>query len=255
VTPRVLITNDDGIDSPGLAALARCSVDLGWDTVIAAPAEESSGTSAGLNAATGDREVVVTRRTLPGLRDVETYAVAAHPGLIVLVACHDGFGDRPGVVLSGVNRGANVGRAILHSGTVGAAMTAGINGARAMAVSLDVGVDQDVLPRWENAVAVVRDLLPMVAEFDEGSVVNVNVPNAADVGPLRWARLATYGRAQTKITRVRDDVIGIATVEVDGELEPGTDAALLADGHATITPLRSISEDDALMGAIPAPGR
>jgi 5'-nucleotidase len=134
-------------------------------------------------------------------------------------------------------------------------MTAGINGARAMAVSLDVGVDQDVLPRWENAVAVVRDLLPMVAEFDEGSVVNVNVPNAADVGPLRWARLATYGRAQTKITRVRDDVIGIATVEVDGELEPGTDAALLADGHATITPLRSISEDDALMGAIPAPGR
>ncbi|ONI77851.1 5'/3'-nucleotidase SurE [Actinosynnema sp. ALI-1.44] len=242
--PRVLITNDDGIDSPGLAVLARCSLELGWPTAIAAPAEESSGTSAGLLAAAADRRVVVQRRELPGLPGVEAFAVAAHPAFITLVASEGAFGPRPEIVLSGINRGANVGRAILHSGTVGAAMTAGINGARAVAVSVDVGLNPDSEPHWDTAAAVVHRFLPRVAELAQGSVLNVNVPNVEhlDDRSPRWARLATYGRVQSKVTQVDDTTIELASVEVDGELEPGTDASLLAIGHPTITALCSISD-------------
>lgn len=244
--PRVLVTNDDGIDSPGLVALARCAVDLGWPTVVVAPAEEASGTSAGLTAAKDDRQVAVERRELPGLPDVEAYAVAAHPALIVLAACHDGFGDRPDIVLSGVNRGANIGRAILHSGTVGAALTASVNGASALAVSLDVGFETTD-PHWDTAADVVRELLPRLAELPEGSVLNVNVPDRDSVGEVRWTRLASYGRAQHRVTQLDDATIEVSSVVVEGELEPDTDAALLADGHVTVTPLYSVHEDEELL--------
>lgn len=247
--PRVLVTNDDGIDSPGLVALARCAVDLGWPTVVAAPAVESSGTSAGLSAAHDDRRVAVSRRTLPDLPDVPAYAVASQPGLIALAACQDGFGERPDLVLSGVNRGANIGRAVLHSGTVGAALTAGINGARALAVSLDVPLDPVPAPHWDTAAGVVRTLLPSLVKLPEGAVLNMNVPDTPpdQLRDVRWTRLATYGRVQAKLTQLADDLIEVGSVVVEGELEPGTDAALLADGHVTITPLRAVHEDESLL--------
>ncbi|MFD1147600.1 5'/3'-nucleotidase SurE [Saccharothrix hoggarensis] len=240
---RVLITNDDGIDSPGLAALAESAVGHGWDTVVAAPARESSGTSAGLTAAEDERRVVVERRELPGLGDVPGYAVSAHPGLIALVASQGAFGDPPDVVLSGVNRGANVGRAVLHSGTVGAALTAAINGARAMAVSLDVGLDLDVHHHWDAAVAVASGLFGRLAELPAGTVLNLNVPNLADPGEPRRAGLADFGAVRSRVKHTDDGSIGLTSVLVEGELPPGSDAALLAAGHPTVTPLRSVAED------------
>jgi 5'-nucleotidase len=240
---RVLITNDDGIDSPGLAALARGAVAHGWTTVIAAPARESSGTSAGLTAAEDDRHVQVERRELPGLPDVPGYAVAAHPAFIALVASQGAFGDPPDIVLSGVNRGANVGRAVLHSGTVGAALTAAINGARAMAVSLDVGLDPDLPHHWETAVAVASTLFDRVAALPVGAVLNLNVPNRAEVGEPERAALAEFGTVRTRIKDSDDGTIGLAAVLVEDGLEPGTDAALLAEGRPTVTPLRSVAED------------
>ncbi|HEX6351627.1 5'/3'-nucleotidase SurE [Actinophytocola sp.] len=242
------MTNDDGIDSPGLAALARCALDLGWPTVVAAPADEASGTGAGLTAAKDHRRIAVEHRRLPGLPDVDAYAVAAHPGLIALAACHGGFGERPDLVLSGVNRGGNVGRAVLHSGTVGAALTAGINGARAVAVSLDVAFGEPE-PHWDAAANAASDLMRLAAASDPGTVLNVNVPDvpAGRTGPVRWARLATYGRVRSTVSELVDGVFEVATVEVSGELEPGTDAALLADGHVTVTPLCSVHENEDLL--------
>ncbi|MGV9368202.1 5'/3'-nucleotidase SurE [Amycolatopsis sp. NPDC003731] len=148
---RALITNDDGIGSPGLVALARGAVAHGWTVVVAAPAMEASGTSAGLSAAGDDGRIAVERRELPDLPGVPAHAVAAHPGLIVLAAAQGAFGAPPDIVLSGVNHGANVGRAVLHSGTVGAALTASINGARALAVSLDVGLEPRTRPHRDGA--------------------------------------------------------------------------------------------------------
>jgi 5'-nucleotidase len=249
MTPRVLVTNDDGIDSPGLHALARCALELGWDPVVAAPVTESSGTSAGLTAAKDARQVAVERRRLPGLEEVTAYAVAAHPGLIALIACHDGFGGRPDLLLSGVNRGANVGRAILHSGTVGAALTAAVNRSRAVAVSLDTEIEEVPDPHWGTAATMIRDLLPRVAEMAPGTVVNVNVPDRPvdEVRGLRWGRLASYGRVQSKVTQLGEDLIEVGNVVVEGELEEGTDAALLAQGYATATPLTPVTEDEQLL--------
>jgi len=250
MTPKVLVTNDDGIDSPGLHALVRCALELGWTPIVAAPATESSGTSAGLTAAKDARQVAIDRRTLPGLADVTAYAVAAHPGLIALIACHDGFGERPDLLLSGVNRGANVGRAILHSGTVGAALTAAVNGARAVAVSLDTDMeDEPERHHWVTASSIATGLLPKVADLPKGTVINVNVPDrpVGEVGELRWGPLASYGRVQSKVTQLREELIEVGSVVVEGELEAGTDAAMLADGHATATPLSPVTEDDALL--------
>jgi 5'-nucleotidase len=244
--PRVLITNDDGIDSPGLAALARCAIDSGMSVVIAAPAKEASGTSAGLTAAEGDtRRVEVEKRELLGLEGIETYAVAAHPGFIVLAACEGGLGVKPDIVLSGINRGANVGRAVVHSGTVGAALTAAVNGVRSMAVSLDVGLTEEPGRHWQTAANVVRELLPVLTAMDKDTVLNVNVPDVPPETPLkfRWAALAEFGTIRSRVERPEDGVIQTTAVIADGEPAPGTDAALLAQGHVTLTPLNSVTEN------------
>ncbi|MDQ3600420.1 MAG: 5'/3'-nucleotidase SurE, partial [Actinomycetota bacterium] len=111
---RTLVTNDDGIDSEGLAVLARAAVVAGLDVVVAAPLRESSGTGASLTATEDEGGILVQRRELPGLDGVVSYAVAAHPAFIALAAADGAFGPAPEVVLSGVNLGANLGRAILH---------------------------------------------------------------------------------------------------------------------------------------------
>ncbi|MBW4718613.1 5'/3'-nucleotidase SurE [Saccharothrix obliqua] len=239
---KALITNDDGIDSPGLAALARAAVDHGWQTAVAAPARESSGTSAGLTAAEDDRRVEVDRRELPGLPGVPAYSVAAHPAFIVLVAAQGAFGDVPDIVLSGVNRGANVGRAVLHSGTVGAALTGAINGARAMAVSLDVGLEPGV-EHWTTATAVAASLFDRLAALPPGTTLNLNVPNQPHAGAPRRASLAEFGAVRSRVKQGDDGSITLTSVFVEGDQPPGSDAALLAAGHPTLTPLRPVTED------------
>src|SRR5690606_26682121 len=112
------------------------------------PAVESSGASASLLGREDDGRLVVDHRLPPGAPDdIESYAVRAAPALIVFVAAYGGFGPVPDVVLSGVNKGANTGHAVLHSGTVGAALSASTHGIRSMAVSLS-----DPEPKhWETA--------------------------------------------------------------------------------------------------------
>nr|WP_221381313.1 5'/3'-nucleotidase SurE [Actinoplanes polyasparticus] len=131
---RVLITNDDGVSAPGILALAA-AVAGSHDVVVAAPQDEASGMSAALTAVVSDGQIVVAPFELPG---ITAYGVAASPAYIVVLASLGVFGPPPDIVLSGINRGANAGRAVLHSGTVGAALTAANYGMRAMAVSLDV---------------------------------------------------------------------------------------------------------------------
>jgi 5'-nucleotidase len=244
---RVLVTNDDGVDSPGLLALARGARAHGWDVVVAAPAQEASGTGAGLTAAGDFRRVAVDRREVPDLAGVPVYAVAAHPGLIALVAAHGAFGEPPEVVLSGVNLGANIGRAVLHSGTVGAALTASLHGARALAVSLDVAPGDETHPHWDTAVAVAAGLFDRLAALPAGSVLNLNVPDRAEAGTPERAGLAEFGAVRSRIEDAGDGTITLSTVLVEGDLPPGSDAALLAEGHATVTALRSVTEDPGLV--------
>ena len=121
---RALITNDDGIDSAGLRTLAQVAVAAGLKVTVAAPDGERSGSSAAMSGLAEGGRVLVEDRTLDGLADVRTVAVRASPAMIVFLGAHGAFGAPPDIVLAGINRGPNLGRAILHSGTVGAALTA-----------------------------------------------------------------------------------------------------------------------------------
>ena len=111
-------------------------------------------------AAQSDGRIRVERRELADAAGVPAHAVHAGPGLIALIAARGAFGEPPDVVLSGINHGANVGRAIVHSGTVGAALTGGLHGSRAMAVSLDVGFAPETFGLSLVSMSPVQSILP-----------------------------------------------------------------------------------------------
>src|SRR5690554_1594657 len=235
-----LITNDDGIESPGLLSLARMAIDAGLDVTIAAPAAQSSGSSASILGTEAEGKVPFERRELEGF-DVPTFAVHAAPALISLIAAHRAFGTVPDIIFSGVNRGANVGRAILHSGTVGAALTAGVNGARGLAVSLDVGLDPDAC-HWDAAAPFVEQLVPMLLDQPVGTVFNLNVPNVTTPLELREGPLASFGIVQTLMAEHGDKNVRLSVSDTPTDQDEGTDAALLQQGYATVTNITSVSE-------------
>jgi 5'/3'-nucleotidase len=239
---RVLVTNDDGIESPGLHALARVALEAGHEVVVAAPMQEASGAGAGLSAVDADGRIVVEPRTMA--IDAPAFAVAATPAFIVLLATRLAFGEAPDLVLSGINRGANTGLSVLHSGTVGAAFTAVNNGCRAMAVSVNCGYGRSATPRWDTAAAIATDLLPLVCGDDTGFALNVNVPNfdLGDVRGVRRATLATFGVVQLTMLEQGHGYVRMSLEQSGTDLEPGTDEAWLVDGYATVTAIRPTAE-------------
>lgn len=244
--PRALVTNDDGIDSAGLHALALAARAAGLEVIVAAPAEQASGASAALTAVRHDGRTIVERREVPGLDGVEAWAVHAQPGHIVAAALNGWFSPRPDLVLSGINHGANVGRAVLHSGTVGAALTAKISDTPGLAVSLDVELHPTGERYWESPAGLLAPVLDLLFEAPEPTVLSLNVPDVPPdaLKPIRHARLARGGAVQTRVDDVSDGGVRLAEVEISEEFEPGTDSALLAAGHPTLTELRSIEAHD-----------
>jgi 5'-nucleotidase len=241
---RALITNDDGIDSPGLAALAAAARDAGLDVVVAAPDRQYSGAGASITATLQDGRTVVTPAEIEGLPDVPAYAVQAAPAHIVVAALAGWLDPVPDVVLSGINRGGNAGRAVLHSGTVGAALTAGLHDRRALAVSLDVPLGAEEPPHWEAVAGLVPGVLDVLWDSPEGTVLSLNAPDVppAAVKELRIATLDRSGTVRTIVEDARSDGLKVVELETDDEPEPGSDRALLAAGHATITALQGLRE-------------
>ena len=237
---RTLITNDDGIDAPGLHALARAAVAAGLEVTVAAPMRQSSGSSASIVAAEEDGRIAIERSELSGLDGTPAVAVRGGPGLVALIAAHGAFGDPAELVLSGVNHGANVGRAILHSGTVGAALTGGLNGAWGAAISLDVGMNPSEF-HWDAAAAAALDVLPFLFDRPRGTVLNLNVPNAASNRGVVEAGLAPFGIVQTTLSEKGTGHIRLAVEDLPNTPEPGSDAALLAEGWITLTGLDPVS--------------
>lgn len=237
---RVLVTNDDGIDAPGLLVLATAARDAGYRVTIAAPATQSSGSSASIMAEDDDGRIAVERRQFDDSPDLPAFAVRGGPGLIAMIAARGAFGDPADIVLSGVNHGANVGRAILHSGTVGAALTGGLNGAWGVAVSLDVGMHPTEF-HWDAAADAAIGFLPALLDRPRGTVINVNVPNSATSKGVREADLAPFGIVQTTLTENDEHHIRLAVEDLPNRPEPGTDAAYLADGWVTVTGIDPVS--------------
>jgi 5'-nucleotidase len=246
---RALITNDDGIDSPGIRLLAEAAVDAGLDVTVAAPHAERSGSSAALSALEADGRLLLDERELDGLPDVPAFAVHATPALIAFVAADGAFGDPPDVLLSGINNGPNTGQAVLHSGTVGAALTAASHGLPALAVSLAT----TRATHWDTAALVTKRALSWFVEHaDHAYVLNVNVPDipSAQLRGLRPAELATFGAVQAKVGDRGSGYLTITFAQIDSESDAGTDVAALREGWATATALRApcVSSTTSLSG-------
>jgi 5'-nucleotidase len=240
-----LITNDDGIAAPGLCALAAGAVAAGLDVVVAAPDQQASGAGTSIMAVRRDGVVPVQPHTLHGLDGVPAYAVAGQPSFISFAAISGWFERPPALVLSGINYGANLGPSVLHSGTVGAALTAGQLGVRALAVSLDCEhLPPGAAVRWDTAAALLPAVLETLADTDPGTVLNLNVPNLplAKLGETVAVPLAVRGRWSPEVRAV-DGGLQVRGVRRSGPLDPGSDTALLAAGHPTLTPLTPIAEN------------
>ncbi|SDB91411.1 5'-nucleotidase [Raineyella antarctica] len=236
---RVLVTNDDGIDSPGLTVLVRAALARGHEVVVAAPAEQYSGASASLAGEEVDGRISLVHRDPPGLPPgVLSIGVRAAPALITFLAGYGAFGPPPRYVMSGVNLGANTGRATLHSGTVGAALSATTHGIRSMAVSIASGAPQ----HWDTAELVAGHALAWLEANDPGDgVLNVNVPDIAPdrLRGLRPAALASFGAVQAQVRRVGEEQVQVSYSAEEAREEPESDHYLLSRGWATVTLLRA----------------
>lgn len=196
---RILVTNDDGIDSLGLHVLARRLTELG-DVIVVAPDREYSG----FGAALGTLHLMqpeVQREHIDGVP--EAWSVTGPPGLCVYFARFGSFGDID-LVVSGINPGANTGRAIYHSGTVGAAITARNGGVNGIAISQSVvgfgvegqGWDEMIQnQRWDTAAEVAAQVTGALLDDlpDPAMVVNINVPNVGldEIGAWRHTEVGT----------------------------------------------------------------
>jgi len=189
---RVLITNDDGIMAPGIAALAASASAAGHEVLIAAPLTDYSGSSAAVGPVYERTSVDYKRFELDGLDGVPSYGLDASPALSVLLCCLGAFGPPPELVLSGINHGANIGRSVLHSGTVGAALTAAHFRISAIAISIQYGPDP--VP-WETPATLAQQLSSRIASAPPGTVLNLNVPNVPldDLQGIAWGSLGRSG--------------------------------------------------------------
>ena len=191
---RILVTNDDGIDSIGLHVLARAMAEIG-DVVVVAPDKEYSG----YGAAFGPLHLIqpeVHRASIDGVDEV--WSVTGPPALCVMFGRLDLFGQYD-LVVAGINPGANVGRSVYHSGTVGACLTARNGGKSGVAVSQTVesfGVEgqgwEEMLAdqRWETAATVATAAVEglVTALPKQPVVLNINVPGRDMADVKGWRR-------------------------------------------------------------------
>ena len=202
---RILVTNDDGIHSEGLRVLAIAMRKFGEVTVIA-PDDEYSGASAALGAL-HRIQPEVHRTSLEGVDEV--WAVSGPPALCVTFARLGAFGPPFDMVVAGINPGANVGRSVYHSGTVGAALTARNAGMHGVAVSQAVqgfgvegqGWDEMLEDQcWDGAAAVASAVVESLVSDPPPApvVVNLNVPNS-DVEKMRGWQQTTIGRIPPRV--------------------------------------------------------
>ena len=191
---RIVVTNDDGIDSVGLHKLAGAMLGFG-EVVIVAPDSEYSGAGAAVGALHLIRPEV--HKVPSPVLGAEAWSVDGPPALCVMFARLGVFGGVPDLVVSGINPGANVGRAVYHSGTIGAALTARSGRISGIAISQDVAgggfdgqsMDQMLaLQKWDSAAEIAALVVEgfLANQPKDPVVLNVNVPNLASADMKGW---------------------------------------------------------------------
>jgi len=250
---RILITNDDGINAPGLVVLKAIAQELaGPDGEVwtVAPAFEQSGVG---------HCISYTHPFMVSKFDARTFAAEGSPADCVLAALHDAMKDAPpDLVLSGVNRGNNSAENTLYSGTIGASMEAALQGYPAIAMSQYFGpANRDLADPFaaaaQHGVDVVRRILTHSPVETDGYRLfyNVNFP-PVPAPDVKGIRLATQGFRAGQGFHVQPHnapsgrrFMWIAGGDQQRQTGPGTDAALNLTGHISVTPMRADLTDHA----------
>jgi 5'-nucleotidase len=172
--------------------------------------------------------------------DLSAYTVAGPPGLAVLAAMLGAFGAPPDLVVSGVNAGMNTGHSVIHSGTVGAALTARTLGTHGLAVSLAESEPW----HWDTAVEVARGAVDWVlARSGPKVVLNLNVPGLplTEVRGARWSDLDEFGHIRVAMADVPGERLEFDVRGSGSGLDPASDTALCLAGYVTLTMLSTIN--------------
>lgn len=227
----IVLTNDDGIQAPGLAAVARVLKEE-HELVIVAP---DRGYSAQSHASTLFAPIVLKQMTLPGLEEIPTYAVSGTPADCVRMALESVLDRRPDFVISGINNGFNAGVDIVYSGTVAAAREAYFYGIPAMAWSAG---RQEVMPYdlvARQAKKLWEQLAPQMVESP--GILNYNYP----VRPSRGLRVCPAGgttRYRFDRETLEDGSWRLELADRENSAHPeGSDRYYLREGYETLTPL------------------
>lgn len=247
---RILLSNDDGYHAPGLKVLEDIAKALSDDIWIVAPADEQSGAS---------HSLTLTRPLRIRKHGEKRYSVSGTPTDAVAMAVGHLMKDcSPDLILSGVNRGANLAEDVTYSGTVAAAMEGAISGVRSIALSQVYRKEgmADAVP-FEAAAAwgerVVRTILSLPAQ--PNLLVNVNFPPipAADVKGVRVVRQGFHEVGRTSIVENKDPRgyryywFGLGMTK---SVPEGTDLEGVAQGYVTVTPLHYDLTHDSSMAAL-----
>jgi 5'-nucleotidase len=248
VLDRILLTNDDGIDAPGLEVLEGIAAKIAGEVWIVAPEHDQSGVS---HAISLHHPIRISPR---GPR---RWAVTGTPGdCVVMALSHLMAGMPPQLLLSGVNRGANLGIETVFSGTVGGAMTGMMLGIPSIALS-QAWTDRARVP-WDTAASLGPQVVLQLIEIGWGAAtcLSVNFPGlpAAAVGPLTLARQGA-GTVQGMEVEARTDPRGLTYYWVGfrrGERDQGpeSDIEALNAGRIVVTPLRYDRTDEAAYAAL-----
>jgi 5'-nucleotidase len=262
---RILVTNDDGYEAGGIAALvaelARWSAEAppgeAREIIVVAPNTNYSGAACAVGEVYARSELAYERVALPGAESIEAYALDASPALCTIVGCLGGLGAAPDLVVSGINHGVNVGRSVLYSGTVGAILAAGQLGLSGLAVSMQSKRDAPLHAAARLAVAVLDQLLIAPAR----TLLSLNVPalELSEIKGLRRGRISQAGliKATGALAVAAGGPLGLgesgslaltlgSAVPALGDVsdeEPDDDGALIAAGYASLTALRGVHED------------
>ncbi len=226
--PNILVTNDDGIAASGLRVLADSLAQIGTVTIVA-PSRERSAAAQSLTL----RHPIFCEQ----VADRE-WSVDGTPADAMILAFHSLLAHKPDLVVSGINRGSNLGENVYYSGTVGAAMEGAINGVASIAVSLTTKASH---PDFSPTAAFAKKLASVVLEkgLPQGVLLNVNVP-------VEWNGGVRFTRQSPKITRNvlqenRDPrgrkYFWLSEQRLTEDIAADTDHAAILAGEISVTPL------------------
>ncbi|MFF3572991.1 5'/3'-nucleotidase SurE [Nocardia jiangxiensis] len=236
-----MVTNDDGVEAPGLLALVRALHVEGYQIEVAGPLRDHSGSGSSIGTLDDGAAIAYEESRIEDLPDVRVIGFDAPPSFAVLAMRTGTFGAVPDLIVSGINPGHNTGRLVLNSSTVGAALTAVSTGARAIAISCGFAPTH----RFDTAAAVaVAAVRWMVDHGSPRTLLNLNVPDL-DLSALRGVRstvLAPRSLMGLTLER-RADAVHLRRFNNTEKLGVGTDSAAVIADYVALTALQSVTSD------------